>query len=1333
MRGTRKPGALRQKKRRAAAAPPPGSTATAPTPGAATTATAASDDTWTSAAQTGAAEDQRLLARLAQRQRALSQVAGVLGQLQATSTADQRASTEAHKEAEDATRRAERDATLRAAAEQKLDAAARERREADRLAARLQTDVQRHKDQLKSLHADHRGVQARVDAWRDRCEASEACALAKVGLHRAELAGHRRTLDEQNLALGSATGALEAERNERRRAELTLGAEVDALRRGLQSEHDAARAAVEEAVAQRDAATTERDAALRDVSRQAEAFARRQDERDGALLTYQQDADTALDRSSAAAAACAAALADAARSRHAAALATTEAAARVDRDSADALEATRDAGETIKRAAQESALARAASAAADARAGRSDRLCDAAEARAAAYAAMRCEAVGYAADLTEAKLVADEDRDATKASAVNAAAAQAEAVNDRDALSEALRHAETVQDRLLANEAALSARCVQEKHRASKAETTSARVTQGADDALTAAAEGQRERDQKLRELDALSANLAQELETRVTELVANKQALQELEAASKRAAEKRAVQRRQHDANASEREALHASEKRMLRTEADRASRRTLDLEQERKAGFDRVLALEAAVACAEASKDLKQLELVDQVDRTDRAAATVQDLVAECTAAQQERDAARASRDAEKAKSQAQITDARKAHDKARKDLAHATKAGAKRCASFLRAKDDAIDGRTASDVAFKALRGELRQFTLVSQGIRKDAERCRDAARKADAVLEAARAKRDFIGATEARTADAADAARRAAGAVSRALQALGRARLAALEVDARDAVAAREADARRIRADAENALLEARSDRDRVAAACARHKEAHEASNAALRRATDALGREKDYAARIEGEGFGELKAARARTEQLEQAVGEVKAKLREESTKAKASEVALRDAGRRRQAEVASLEAKLRASERSIASDRERRDAECSTLRDDTARAQRERTDARAEADDLRSDLAQARRLSCDARDEVAALQRTLDEGKLERDALRQELEDVRAQVAEASQAARPVEAAPEVRPDKPARLSVDDQAEFAAIRRKLRSEATPQKREDPAPYDAPADAQTLRTLRTEALADEAYAGAAATPAPRKVLGRALDAARAAARFQAPPRGQRPSLDETDGGVVNAAPGWDMLGTRRSLNDPELAAHLARRDAAVAAGLVDAPPEEFHDDARPEEPETEAERKLRELEERAFDDAAPAADEEASMWTDARHRDRAARGLPPPAPLPLEIPEPGDHTTAQGERTPGAPRPDPQATIDATAAYLQMRRDRAPPAAYSETSVPRAANATPPPPSADPADDMEDAFGAIYASRPPAGAGSAPARARRGRPLPRPRN
>ena len=94
MRATRKPGAQRHKKRagRAAVQAAP-STLTATTE--ATTATpmtappTADSTSWTAAARAGGAEDQRLLARLAQRQRALSQVAGVLGQLQATSTAEQ--------------------------------------------------------------------------------------------------------------------------------------------------------------------------------------------------------------------------------------------------------------------------------------------------------------------------------------------------------------------------------------------------------------------------------------------------------------------------------------------------------------------------------------------------------------------------------------------------------------------------------------------------------------------------------------------------------------------------------------------------------------------------------------------------------------------------------------------------------------------------------------------------------------------------------------------------------------------------------------------------------------------------------------------------------------------------------------------------------------------------------------------------------------------------------------------------------------------------------------------------------------------------------------------
>ena len=104
---------------------------------------------------------------------------------------------------------------------------------------------------------------------------------------------------------------------------------------------------------------------------------------------------------------------------------------------------------------------------------------------------------------------------------MRAAQAKADALRDRDMLAEALRSAEAVEDRLRASEAALGARCLQEKSERHKADMKLEEVTKGADDALTVAATQQRERDAKLRELDALSARLAQELATRVGELVA--------------------------------------------------------------------------------------------------------------------------------------------------------------------------------------------------------------------------------------------------------------------------------------------------------------------------------------------------------------------------------------------------------------------------------------------------------------------------------------------------------------------------------------------------------------------------------------------------------------------------------------------------------------------------------------------------------------------------------------------------------------------------------------------------------------------------------------------
>ena len=59
---------------------------------------------------------------------------------------------------------------------------------------------------------------------------------------------------------------------------------------------------------------------------------------------------------------------------------------------------------------------------------------------------------------------------------------------------------------------------------------------------------------------------------------------------------------------------------------------------------------------------------------------------------------EAARAARDAERARSRSHIDELREASDKARKDLARATKAGAKRCAGMLASKDKALEARAA-----------------------------------------------------------------------------------------------------------------------------------------------------------------------------------------------------------------------------------------------------------------------------------------------------------------------------------------------------------------------------------------------------------------------------------------------------------------------------------------------------------------------------------------------------------------------------------------------------------------------------------------------------------
>ena len=79
----------------------------------------------------------------------------------------------------------------------------------------------------------------------------------------------------------------------------------------------------------------------------------------------------------------------------------------------------------------------------------------------------------------------------------------------------------------------------------------------------------------------------------------------------------------------------------------------------------------------------------------------------VAECGALTRERDAAHAARDAERSKARGAVDEANADAATSRRDLARATKAGAKRCAQMLRARDAAV----ARDAAPRAVRPLVR----------------------------------------------------------------------------------------------------------------------------------------------------------------------------------------------------------------------------------------------------------------------------------------------------------------------------------------------------------------------------------------------------------------------------------------------------------------------------------------------------------------------------------------------------------------------------------------------------------------------------------------------
>ena len=292
------------------------------------------------------------------------------------------------------------------------------------------------------------------------------------------------------------------------------------------------------------------------------------------------------------------------------------------------------------------------------------------------------------------------------------------------------------------------------------------------------------------------------------------------------------------------------------------------------------------------------------------------------------------------------------------------------------------------------------------------------------------------------------------------------------------------------------------------------------------------------------------------------------------------------------------------------------------------VRSRAAQAERDAQAAVAAAQEgaaaLRAELDGVRTREYEAKAQFVELQQQLDDAVLARDALTAELEDLRTVAADADDAARraaqsesalrnelhdlrlakarPSQAAPEKR----AGLATAEEAEFEAMRRRLRGlETDGAPPEDPTPSSTPA-----------------------LPTPEPSALRHVQRQRAAAH-----------------------------------EDPEMRAHLER--AARARDQGDLPTPREGD-------ETDAERRLRALEEQAFRDAeAERRDEGARMpWGASGDQSppRVSFSLPPPAPeLHIAIPEPADHAVG-GMATPGAPL-NTQTTIDAAAKYLAQRKVR----------------------------------------------------------------
>lgn len=950
-----------------------------------------------------------LMSRLDQRQQMFSQFGELLGELQARDKGVEAWRTLAAKELAAARKRCQDEAEARSRAEKmaaKASAEASAKAE-EALAARRETFRRCEETKAALCGAAARASQAAV--VKSRLESVEARSACDMAIWAAEKCRMRRALEELNSALGAARGAAEAARVDHQRTLLVVRAEMEAQREAFGREAEVTKASVEAAEEARDRALEEIQL-TREATKLAEAAAREKERsRVEDISEWSREADSERDARCAADAATDAALSMVSRAeRHEKeVMADCEARLGSARDVTNGIFRERDAAQTAL-----SELEMRSRGVAKREHSMMLRV-DAMEASEAALRAAFAQARGDLAGAAEAKLVAEEERDAARQDAVAA----------KDALDEATLRAQTETSELR-NKVKEQQMCFDANDRNARAALADAIASR---DALLAAFEARNamvESDIQKRvgasqnahnRVKKLADALQVELDARLNEL---SETLQTLEKERNEANTIRARSMEEKDAwerTVSEREAAHTSERRRLVAELDREQIRSKELES------DKWEAIRHMESVAERETNLQsRMEEAETIAKTnldtlEETRRSLEESVRECRNAQSRRLAAEEALATQNEVANESIAEARLEIETLRNDVKRATRAGAERVTHFQKTAVDASDRCNAAEAAMGATRADCDAAKEQAREKEIQMKRTREVAQRMSVAANDAVSRASVAADTNGVVLSAADAY--AICAKSRHLcdAVVFEARSALTALDAELAVEEARSSASRVRADASNAIAEARLDREAAVEQSQRARDAHAATNDALRRASAALEREREYANRLEKEGFDEVIDVRNELVDLRQRVATAETEAETAAKDANETRQKLRDAQHESKAAVATLTARLRAAERIVEAERDRRKEDENLLKTQAAQVERDAAGAAQAARDanaaLRAEIEQQRVSTYTLRHENAELERKLEESTLAKDAADREIDTLRKSAAEADQRA----------------------------------------------------------------------------------------------------------------------------------------------------------------------------------------------------------------------------------------------------------------------------------------------------------------------------------